>query len=133
MGDPGDKGAGLAKMTLGSRAFSKALAASEIESIVQSSLSDILKTVSPQMVILFGSAVCGKFDDASDLDFVVVFEDRYQAAAGMKSLYRMNRSVQKPHDFICVDQDTFQRKSEMGGVLYVAKREGKVLFSRPKI
>lgn len=91
----------------------------------------IIRLVSPLRVIAFGSVVNGTFDDASDLDFVVIFDTPEKAASGNRLLYRNGHLEGRRVDFLCVDEQTFLRKSEVGGIYWVAAHEGKVTFPIP--
>lgn len=100
----------------------------ELESLVNTFLSVIVEQTSPLKVYLFGSAVTGCFDSASDLDFLVVYEDKDKAKLASKQLYRTRPIPSQPTDYICVDRKSFDNKSTIGGVCYVAANEGKLLF-----
>ena len=89
--------------------------------------AQIISLVTPLQVILFGSASRGEMTDASDLDIVVIVRDIGEVKSTQKSLNQLSRLLQWPVDCLVVDSDTFKRKSEIGGVYFVAKQEGRQL------
>ena len=102
----------------------------EVEPLAREVTAEIVRLVHPEKVILFGSAVDGRFDEASDLDFVVVFKTHEEASLGRAALYRNGHIAGRIIDFLCVDEETFRTKSGLGGVYFVAAQDGLALIPR---
>lgn len=115
------------------RLFLRKYTAPEVEMIVKSATETIVKLVNPTRVIVFGSATSNQFDDASDLDFVVVFDTADEAKQGRLTLYRNGHLEGRIVDFLCVDEATYRRKSQVGGVYFIAAEEGKIVYQCTRI
>ncbi|MBI4402922.1 MAG: hypothetical protein HY537_02100, partial [Deltaproteobacteria bacterium] len=95
---------------------------------VTSALKWILSLCKPLRIILIGSALGCDFDDCSDLDFVLLFDTKMDARDARKRLYTSMRPIQRSIECICVDMETFKQAAEIGGIFWVAKQEGKLLY-----
>ncbi|MEI8027979.1 MAG: nucleotidyltransferase domain-containing protein [Pseudomonadota bacterium] len=93
-------------------------------------LSMILSLCRPSLVIVFGSAARYELTTASDVDVVIVFPNVEDLKSAKKNLYARSGELTFPLDFILVDQQTYDSKSLIGGVLFDARHEGRVLFSK---
>jgi predicted nucleotidyltransferase len=107
------------------RKFSK----SEIENIVDQHLVKIRELCDPEEVILFGSALTDAFDEMSDIDFVLIFPSEEIAKESSRKLYRAHNKPSAA-DYLCIDRSTFDRKSKIGGVYFIAKNDGKQVWNR---
>jgi predicted nucleotidyltransferase len=103
------------------------LTAEEQAKLIERLYAQIISLVTPNQVILFGSASRGEMTDASDLDIVVIVQDISEVKSTQKSLNQLSRLLQWPVDCLVVDMETFNRKSAIGGVYFVAKEEGRQL------
>lgn len=101
----------------------------EIEQEVDQVLHWVLSVCNPLKIILLGSALGNQFDDCSDIDLVLIFKSKEDAREARKRLYTSMRPVQRPVECLCVDAEKFNEMSNVGGIYWVAKKEGKVLFS----
>lgn len=100
----------------------------ELEAIVQRVCKVILQEMNPLKIILFGSAVHGDFDTYSDVDLVLVFASKEEANLGRKKYTQVRKHFDRNIEYLCVDLATFKDRSEEGGVYFVAKNEGRVLY-----
>jgi predicted nucleotidyltransferase len=91
-------------------------------------LQMILGVCSPHRVIVFGSAARYELTTASDVDVVVVFSNLDELKFAKKTLHAMSGQLNFPVDFLLVDQLTYEVKSLIGGALFDARVEGRVLF-----
>ena len=107
-----------------------ALSPEAIDELVAPVLEEILKRASPQKVILFGSATAGRFDERSDLDFAVVVDDGTSISEVTTRLYRIRLLSMVGLDFVVVPESRFNEMKDIGGVLYVAHHEGKLLYAK---
>lgn len=82
--------------------------------------------VSPIKIIFIGSILGGNFDDISDIDMVIIFKDKIEADLARRKLYRAMRprEITHPLEMICVDENTYNEKSQVGGIFYTARLEG---------
>jgi len=101
--------------------------AEQVDQLIAKVTNSILSRTNPVAIFVFGSAVTGEFDEYSDLDLVAVFKTRVEAKAAQSLLCRPPLLTDRGVDLLCVDQDTFDRKSEIGGVYWIAKREGRLV------
>jgi predicted nucleotidyltransferase len=101
----------------------------ETDTRSQQLLDIILAVCRPVSVILFGSAGRYELTPSSDLDVVVVFSTVSDLKAAQKPLYAQSGALPFPVDFLLVDKDTYERKSLVGGALFDARSEGRVLWN----
>ena len=99
----------------------------QVEVLIQDSTKLIQKLVSPQHIILIGSSLTEQFDQWSDLDFVLIFDSKIIAKKSEKILYSHSIDFPCPIDFICVDLETYQKKSKIGGIFFMAENSGRKL------
>lgn len=115
------------------RFFSSPISDQDREAIIQTARQRILELCSPERIILFGSGLSQTFDSYSDLDFIIIFQSEKCALEGQKMLYRNTNLFPCAVDFICTDIKTFNRKSQIGGVMMIAAEEGRVLQDNSQI
>ena len=101
----------------------------EVAGLIAALVTDAKLLPGITRVILFGSAAENRMTEASDLDAVLIFSTAEEARQAQKAFY-VQRTFSWPVDAICVDVETFNERSRFGGVLYVAAREGRVVFER---
>jgi predicted nucleotidyltransferase len=99
---------------------------------VQQVLRLVLECCQPMQVVLFGSAARGELTASSDIDMVVVVEDACFVKALQKQLCANSGGLLFPVDFLVTDRETYQKKSQIGGVYFDAAHEGIILFSHEK-
>ena len=111
------------------RHFLRKYSRDEVDSLVVEAAARI-RTLVPGVVeiTVFGSALTDHFDDVADLDLVLIFGDEVAAHAAEKLLYRNAHTFSRPIDFLCVDRKTFKEKSDVGGVFWIAAKEGRVVY-----
>ncbi len=103
------------------------LSSQEKDDAICRQLEHIRSLCNPERIVLFGSAVNGIFDEDSDLDFVLTFSSVEAAQLAQKVLYRSKKP--STADYVCVDEQTYQVRSNVGGVFFVARTEGRDLTS----
>lgn len=111
------------------RAFSPKVSDEQLESFIQSAAAQIFHFGEISELYLFGSAATGEADVYSDLDFLVVTGTPEDAKRLSSELVRKVRVEGMAVEFVCVDQVTFLRKSDLGGVCFIAKHQGRRLLS----
>jgi len=83
----------------------------------------------PIAIYFFGSVTREDFDAMSDIDVLCIFETPMDALAARRTFYsaRPRPPVEHIVEALFFDKQTFDLKSEEGGICFVAKYEG-VLF-----
>src|SRR3989442_1456836 len=119
-------------MTL-SKLSARPLTPTEIDSEVQKFVQDLSGMGGLEKMILFGSAATKKMTEASDIDLVLIFQTKETARQASKNVQQKRKTAKWPADILCVDTVKFNEASEVGGILYVAKREGTVVFENKKL
>lgn len=104
------------------------LSQQETDDRVQLVLKSILSVCQPVSVILFGSAARYELTTSSDIDVVVVFPSLLELKNAQKQLYARSGELAFPVDFILVDAQNYNQKSQIGGVLFDARHEGRIIF-----
>jgi hypothetical protein len=103
------------------------------ENLMQITLHFITENTKPLQVIFFGSIITENFDECSDIDVVAIYHDPVAADHARRVLYGTKKSseIKHPLEILCVDQKTFDTKSQIGGVFAVALAEGKIFKLTP--
>jgi len=89
----------------------------------------IVASVSPQRVILFGSAVNGILNADSDLDLLVIMRGTVHRRQTAQKIYRDLQGVGAPVDVVVVtEEDIAKYGDKPGTILRSALNEGQVLY-----
>lgn len=95
------------------------------KSLIESASERIKSEFHPEEIWLFGSAATAEsFDDESDLDFLVVLADEQAAGRAWKRTRSVKHGFPRPLDLVFMSKDEFYRKKDLGGVAWIATREG---------
>ena len=86
-------------------------------------IAQLKKEIPLKKAILFGSALTSKFDANSDLDFLLVVEDKEDLRKMQKILYS-RRWSDISIDFILKSESDFNSRKEIGGVCFEAFHYG---------
>ena len=86
---------------------------------------EIGKISGVEAVVLFGSYARGDFDEGSDVDLLLVFQDKFSLEGGWR---KITETTAKRHIFVQVAAMTVD-ELRLSPLLSVALREGKTLFS----
>lgn len=109
----------------------KKLSAEQTEALVQSKLQWLLSLAQPLAIWLIGSAARGEMTDASDLDFVILFENESIKKQSMTAIYKTPCPVEWPTDLLPYTQEEFTQSAHSGGgVCWLALREGRLLYGK---
>lgn len=82
----------------------------------------------PIKIILFGSAAENKMTDQSDFDYLVIHSNHEAIKRAQHNLRPYYPLSKYPVDIIWVTETEFKTKCDVGGICFVAAREGKVLY-----
>jgi len=107
------------------------LAPADVQKAIDEMVRRIVARFDPERIILFGSHARGRGDVDSDIDLLVVMRvpgsKRKQAIEIDVAL----ADVGLPKDVIVVTPDEVEKYRDIvGGIIYPAIREGKVLYER---
>jgi len=86
---------------------------------------EISKISGVEAVVLFGSYARGDFDEGSDVDLLLIFQDKFSLEGGWR---KITDTTAKMHMFVQVVAMTVD-ELRLSPLLSVALREGKILFS----
>ena len=105
-------------------------------STIQQIVDTIVNEVSPEKVILFGSASKGENTSQSDIDLLVVESEPFgKKRSRRKELGRLLKALlpfDQPIDILLYTHDEVQRwRSSLNHIAARALREGKVVYERP--
>ena len=105
------------------------------EVLLQQMVQTIIKEVSPETIILFGSRARGDARADSDVDLLVVETEPFSPQRSRRKeaarLYMALRGVAVSKDILLYSRDEFERwKNSLNHVVGRAHREGRVLHDR---
>ncbi len=94
----------------------------------------ILKVLSPEKIILFGSYATGNHKNDSDIDLMILMKEKIDRREKLKKMYEL-RNLFFEHDFevdlILNSVRHFNDyKNYVGSINYSVDKEGKVLWTR---
>ena len=75
-------------------------------------------------IYLIGSASRLQMTDASDLDFVAIFESENAKETAKKSFYTSPRPANWPCDVLWYTLSEFEARSKIGGICMIAAHDG---------
>jgi predicted nucleotidyltransferase len=94
-------------------------------------LSDIVKEIKPEKVILFGSHAKGEQNENSDIDLCIVAETNKPVPLRVMEVRRILSGYKVPKDIIVKTPSEFGRYSNIvNSIDYEIDRYGKVLYER---
>lgn len=105
----------------------KPLRPEEIETLIDGLGTHILRWVSPEEVIVFGSAARGEMTDGSDLDVALIFSSESECAAARKTLLSQPNPIHWPIDYLFFSREGFETQKRLGGVGAFIAEEGRRL------
>ena len=89
----------------------------------------IRKNTEPQRIIFFGSILTDNFDLASDIDLVIIYPTFKIADEARRTLYSLKQpQILHPLEMLCVDEGTFQQKSQIGGLYFLVSKDGLTFY-----
>ena len=98
--------------------------------VIDELVHDIVKTVHPLRIILFGSAVRGDMTADSDIDLLVVMPDGTHRRQTARMIRRHLCDSVRPVDVVvATETDLHQYGNNFSLVYYPALREGKVIYA----
>ncbi|BBJ22387.1 nucleotidyltransferase domain-containing protein [Candidatus Nitrotoga sp. AM1P] len=106
------------------------------EALLTKMVETIVREVSPETIILFGSRARGDARSDSDVDLLVVETEPFSPQRSRRKeaarLYMALRELAISKDILLYSRDEFERwKNSLNHVVGRAHREGRVLHGRP--
>ena len=106
------------------------------EALLHQMVETIVREVSPERIILFGSRARGDARADSDVDLLVVETEPFSPQRSRRKeaarLYMALRGLAISKDILLYSRDEFERwKNSLNHVVGRAHREGRVLHGRP--
>lgn len=99
-----------------------------IQNQINSIKDQLVKKYKPQKIFLFGSSLTGKMSDDSDLDFLIIKDDKkdpYDRIVEVYGLVKKNIAA----DFIVYTPEEFGKRLKLGDPFITSiLSEGKVLY-----
>lgn len=101
----------------------------QIDKEVQHITQQLIEKYIPEKIILFGSAVWGKFDNDSDLDFLIIKKNTpYRGIDRMREVHRLIDS-DMPCDFLVAKPSEIKERLSLGDpFIKEIIHKGKVLY-----
>lgn len=97
-----------------------------IESLVQ----NIVKTVHPLKIILFGSYARGTENQDSDIDVLVVMPEGVHCRRTAQLLYKQIKRIGIPFDILVTTPSTLEKHKDNIGLIYRAiLKEGREIYA----
>jgi predicted nucleotidyltransferase len=97
-----------------------------IESLVQ----NIVETVHPLKIILFGSYARGTENQESDIDVLVVMPEGVHCRRTAQLLYRQIKRIGIPFDILVTTPSTLEKHKDNIGLIYRAiLKEGREIYA----
>ena len=98
--------------------------------VLEDLVRQIVETVHPLRIILFGSAVAGGMGPDSDLDLLIVMPDGIHRRHTAQHLYRTISGVKVPFDLIVATPSDLERHKDNIGLIYrTILREGRTIYA----
>jgi predicted nucleotidyltransferase len=97
--------------------------------LVAEATQRIVDAVSPQRVVLFGSAASGRMKANSDLDVLVVVQNHVSRRTATQSIYRRLYGFPMATDVVVVTEDDVKHHAANPGLIIgEALRDGRELY-----
>ena len=105
------------------------------EQLIESMVQAIVDEVEPRRVYLFGSYARGSQTADSDVDFLIVEDERFGPDrtrwSELKRIRKALRPFRVPKDVLVYSQDEFEKwERSINHIVGHAVREGKLLYER---
>jgi predicted nucleotidyltransferase len=93
-------------------------------------VGQIVETVHPLRIILFGSVVRGKYKEGSDLDLLIVVSEERRRLEVAQFLYRTINNIKIPFDLVVANPSLLRKYAVTSGFVYkYALEDGKELYA----
>ncbi len=90
----------------------------------------ILSVSKPLRIYIFGSYARGTTHQFSDLDLAIVFASKEETKKFKKIILNSKLFLDVSVDYLFYSIDDFNKKAQTGGVSFIIKNEGKVIYDQ---
>lgn len=104
--------------------FAKPLERLEQEALIEAFRRHLVNFAGIKTLYLIGSASRLQMTNASDLDFVAIFESESTKEAAKKNFYTSSRPVNWPCDVLWYTLDEFESRAKIGRICMIAAQDG---------
>ena len=104
--------------------FAKPLERTEQELLIEAFRRLLANFAGIKSLYLIGSASTLQMTDASDLDFVAIFESESAKETAKKRFYTSPRPADWPCDVLWYTLSEFEARSKVGGICMIAAQDG---------
>ena len=104
--------------------FAKPLERTEQESLIEAFRRHLANFADIKTLYLIGSASRLQMTDASDLDFVAIFESESAKENAKNRFYTSPRPANWPCDVLWYTSSEFEARSKIGGICMIAAQDG---------
>ena len=106
------------------------------EQLIKGMVQAIVEEVGPRRIYLFGSCARGSHTADSDVDLLIVEDQRFgpdrNRWSELKRIRKALRPFRVPKDVLVYSRDEFEKwEDSINHVIAHAVREGKLLYERP--
>ncbi len=91
-------------------------------------IDQIIASVNPVSIVLFGSRAGNNFDENSDYDICVLVNDKIGLREITHKLYKLFSKIDRPIDFIVVNATNFNQKKSINSMIYKNISQGIFLY-----
>lgn len=93
-------------------------------------IKQILNTVKPQKLIIFGSYAKGTANEDSDIDILIIEKEVVSKLSEKKKIRNALKNVKIPKDILVISEQEFDfYKNEFGSVIREAYEQGEIIWS----
>jgi len=98
--------------------------------IIDLLVKEIVETVNPLKIILFGSAARGEIKQDSDIDLLVVMPEGVHRGRTAQLLYRQISGLGVPFDILVATPEDLEKHRDNIGLIYrVVLQEGREIYA----
>ena len=102
----------------------------QLDTTIDKLVDDVVKTVNPLRIILFGSAARGETSEHSDIDLLVVVPEGVHRRRTAQKLYREITGLGVPFDIVVANpRDLVEYKDNRGLIYRAALKDGKEVYA----
>lgn len=108
------------------------VADAKVRGTIERIVERITNEYQPKKVILFGSYAYGEPTEDSDIDILIVTQERLNSGEIYKLRHELLRDFSTSVQLISVSEEEFtETKDIVGGITYPASKYGEILYEKP--
>ena len=103
----------------------------KVKKMISEMVGRIIEERQPEKIILFGSYAYGEPTEDSDLDILMVAQERLNSEEVYKIQRELSIDFSIPLQLICVSGEEFlETKDIIGGITFPASKYGEILYEK---